>query len=108
MNTTMFNKAHKNTLNRPYDYDEVNFEAYCCAPLSRLVINEESVYESAALSASSSFRSGWGSIESRKSCMSLTSLAEENLSRPLPRRIVSQPVEGDGWGYFVDTKENSF
>ena len=52
------------------------------------------------VTAFSSQSSGWGSLESRKSYASLSSLADMGT---LKRVRHSGRVEGETWGYFVDT-----
>lgn len=47
---------------------------------------------------------GWGSDESRTSYQCLTSLVtEDEIS---PRQVRCQSLIGEGWGYFVDTKDS--
>lgn len=52
------------------------------------------------VTAFSSQSSGWGSLESRKSYASLSSLADMGTPKRVRR---SGKVEGETWGYFVDT-----
>ena len=85
------------------NFGTVNFGA-----ISLHDINEENSVDGSDQRSSSYRLSGWGSAESRKSYSCLTSLVNDNeiLSA---RRVVGQSVpsvHGEGWGYFVDTKDN--
>jgi len=48
---------------------------------------------------------GWGRDESRTWYSCLTSLVTEDAVAP--RQIQSQPLVGEGWGYFVDTRDSN-
>ena len=74
-----------------------------CNPLPNVI--EDSVYDG-NISSSSSQLSGWGSAVSRKSYVCLTSLVRED-SSPSNRSVSPPPIGGEGWGYFVDTKDFS-
>jgi len=59
--------------------------------------------ENSMASASSSQMRGWGSVESRKPCSCLSSLANTNNQEPISRAMTSnQPTVGNenGWGFF--------
>ena len=98
----MLNKFKNEKSSMSFDY-RLRFNTHCGTTLNHQVIDEDTVYES-DFSTSSSLKSGWGSVESRKSYKNLTSLVEKSSPESLHKRIVSPPVEDDGWGYFVDTK----
>lgn len=70
------------------------------------VIDEENSVDDCNFSRLSSPLRGWGSADSRRSYSCLKSLSEDDsLSRrgtaPMPK------VDGDGWGYFVDTTDGN-
>mmetsp|Transcript_6740 Transcript_6740/g.6322 ORF Transcript_6740/g.6322 Transcript_6740/m.6322 type:complete len:92 (-) Transcript_6740:32-307(-) len=63
-------------------------------------MSDDSSAISSFASAQSTRSNGWGSIQSRKSYACLTSLADVEM--PEKREILTSPIEGDSWGYFVD------
>ena len=87
---------------RRVKFDTVNF-----GEMSLHNVVDENSVDGSDLRSSSCQLSGWGSAESRKSYSCLTSLVSDNDLLSV-RRVVGHSVpsvHGEGWGYFVDTKD---
>ena len=70
------------------------------------IIDEENSVDDCNFSRLSSPLRGWGSADSRRSYSCLKSLSEEDSSSR--RRTTLMPkIDGDGWGYFVDTTDGN-
>jgi len=84
----------------------VKFNTVCVCPLSQNIAERENSVHSCELSSFSpqSQPSGWGNADSRKTYACLTSLVDDDIIPP--RKIVSMPIDAEGWGYFVDTKDS--
>ena len=99
MATTTDNDTHTSK-SLVHFQQNMKFKTIRYTSLSHHVIKEDGVYD-CDISATPSQLSGWGSAMSRKSYPCLPSLVKE-ISSPT-RKIMSDPIDGEEWGYFVDT-----